>query len=103
MQSRLNRYFNTSVFSIPPTYTFGNTARSLPDTRSPARRNYDINLSKRFRVHEKMTLHLRGEAYNLTNTPYFYGPGVALGNAAFGVISRSSGDRQMQFSLKLLY
>jgi hypothetical protein len=102
-QSRLTRYFDTSVFSIPPAFTFGNTSRTLPDTRSPGRRNYDFNLSKRFRAGEKVSVYLRGEAYNLTNTPYFYGPGVGLGSAGFGVISRSSGDRQMQFSLKLLY
>ena len=65
--------------------------------------NYDFNLSKRFKTGERATLYLRGEVYNLTNTPYFYGPVVALGNAAFGVISRCAGDRQMQFSLKLLY
>lgn len=103
VQSRLSRFFDTSVFSIPPTFAFGNTARSLPDTRSPGRRNYDLNLSKRFRVTESITLHLRGEAYNLTNTPYFYGPAVGLGSANFGVISRSAGDRQMQFGLKLMY
>jgi hypothetical protein len=103
VQERLGRFFDTSVFSIPPSYTFGNTARSLPDTRSPGRRNYDFNLSKRFKATEKISVYLRGEAYNLTNTPYFYGPAVGLGSANFGVISRSSGDRQMQFSLKVLF
>jgi hypothetical protein len=103
VQSRLTRYFDTSVFSIPPAFSFGNTSRTLPDTRSPGRRNYDFNLSKRFKAGEKMSVYLRGEAYNLTNTPYFYGPAGGLGSAGFGVISRSLGDRQMQFSLKLTY
>jgi hypothetical protein len=103
VESRLNRYFNTSVFSVPPTYTFGNTARSLPDTRSPGRVNYDMNLNKRFPIREGMTLNLRAEAYNLTNSPYFRSPGVGLGTAAFGVISSSLGERQIQFALKFLF
>lgn len=102
-ESRLNRYFNTSVFSIPPTYTFGNTSRTLPDVRSPGRANYDLSLSKLFPVRETMSLDFRAEAYNLTNTPYFYGPGVALGGSNFGVISAAAGDRQIQFALKLLF
>ena len=102
-ESRLNRYFNTAVFSVPPAYTFGNTSRTLPDTRSPGRSNYDLNLSKRFILHEGISLNLRGEVYNLTNTPYFRGPGVALGASTFGVISSAAGERQMQFVLKLMF
>jgi hypothetical protein len=102
-ESRLSRYFNTSVFSVPPSYTFGNTARSLPDTRNPGRVNYDLNLSKQFMVREGISLNLRAEAYNLTNTPYFRGPGVALGTSSFGVISSSAGERQIQFGLKILF
>ena len=103
VESRLNKYFNTAVFAVPPSYTFGNTSRTLPDTRGPSRENYDLSLSKRFMVREGMSLNLRAEAYNLTNTPYFAGPGVALGSSNFGVISVASGDRQIQFALKLLY
>lgn len=103
VESRLNQYFNTSVFSIPPTYTFGNTSRTLPDVRSPGRANYDLSLSKLFQIREAITADFRAEAYNLTNTPYFYGPGVALGGSNFGVISSAAGDRQIQFALKLLF
>jgi hypothetical protein len=103
VESRLSRYFDTSVFSIPPTFTFGNTQRTLPDVRSPGRRNYNFSLGKAFRVRESMSLNFRAEAYNLTNTPYFYGPAAGLGSANFGVISAASGDRQMQFALKLLF
>ena len=31
IESRLNKYFNTSVFSQPAPFTFGNTGRALPD------------------------------------------------------------------------
>jgi len=103
VQLRLSKYFDTSVFSIPPTFTFGNTQRTLPDVRSPGRRNYNLSVGKAFRVGESKSVNFRAEAYNVTNTPYFYGPAVSLGSANFGVISTASGDRQMQLALKLLF
>jgi hypothetical protein len=101
VQDRLTRFFDPSVFTVPDTYTFGNTGRALPDTRAPGRRNYNLALSKRIRITERFSSILRGEAYNLTNTPYFNLPGSRLGNNDFGVISSSNGGRQMQVSAKV--
>jgi hypothetical protein len=39
---------------------------------------------------------------NLTNTPHFT-PGEGLGSPRFGVINSATGERQIQFSLKLLF
>jgi hypothetical protein len=39
----------------------------------------------------------------LTNTPYFFSPGTGLGTGTFGIISASSGERQIQFALKVLF
>ena len=103
VQSRLSKFFETSAFSIPAAFTFGNTARSLPDVRGPGRRNYDIAMGKNFVLREPLSLQFRAEAFNLTNTPYFLGPGIALGSGTFGVISGSLGERQVQFSAKLIW
>jgi hypothetical protein len=101
VQSRLNRFFDTSVFTIPDPFTYGNTGRALPDVRAPGRRNYNVALSKRFRVTERVTGLFRTEFYNLTNTPFFFLPGTVLGNADFGVISSALGQRQIQLSTKV--
>jgi hypothetical protein len=103
VESRLTRYFDISQFTVPAPFTFGNVARTLPDVRSPGRRNYDLSLQKRFPVKERLSVLFRAEAFNLTNTPYFSGPGVGLGSGTFGVISSASGDRQVQFTLKVLF
>lgn len=102
-QTRLNRYFDTSAFTVPDPFTFGNLARTLPDVRAPARVNYDMALSKSFALREPVSLLFRAEAFNLTNTPYFLSPGLGLGTGAFGVISGALGERQVQFSVKLLF
>jgi hypothetical protein len=103
VQSRVLKYFDTSAFTVPAPFTLGNLSRTLPDVRGPGRFNYDLNLSKRFAITESIGLQLRADAFNLTNTPYFGAPGLQLGSTTFGVISSSSGERQFQFALKLIF
>jgi hypothetical protein len=110
VQERLSRYFDISQFTVPAAFTFGNTARTLPDVRSPGRRSYDLAVSKNFLIREPISLQFRAETFNLTNTPYFGGvnriganPGANLGSGNFGVIEDATGERQVQFSLKLIW
>ena len=100
-QSRLLRYFDTSQFTVPATFTFGNVSRTLPDVRGPARVAYNAGLQKSFPVLERVQAVFRAEAFNLTNTPYFARPAQQLGGLGFGVISSASGERQVQLSLKV--
>jgi hypothetical protein len=102
-QTRLTKYFDTSAFTVPDPFTFGNAARTLPDVRAPARVNYDLALSKSFPVWETLSVLFRAEAFNLTNTPYFLSPGLGLGTGTFGVVSSALGERQVQFSLKIVF
>jgi hypothetical protein len=103
VQSRLTEFFDTSVFSVPAPFTFGNTSRGLPDVRGPGRRNYDLALNKATPVTERVNVVFRVEAFNLTNTPYFNPPGTTLAAGGFGVISTAIGERQIQFSLKIQF
>jgi hypothetical protein len=104
VQSRLDRYFDTSVFTQPAAYTFGNTSRTLPDVRSPGMRNFDLSLFKNFKLLEKLTVQFRAEAFNALNTPQFSSPNTSLNSVSFGVISTTANSpRQVQFGLKLLY
>lgn len=102
-QDRLRRYFNTAAFTLPAAFAFGNTSRTLPDTRGPGRRNYNLALTKRTAINERFALLFRAEAFNLTNTPFFLPPGINLGAANFGVIESATNERQMQFTLRLTF
>jgi hypothetical protein len=104
IQDRLDQFFDTSVFSQPEPYTFGNTGRYLPDVRRPRVSNWDFSLFKNIRVTEKMALQFRAEFFNFTNTPNFGTPNMALNNRNFGrITSQSNIPRQTQFGLKLLF
>ena len=104
--ARLNQWFDTTVFSQPPAFTFGNTARTLPDVRDHGTNNLDTGFVKnnRFWHDGRLNLQLRGEFFNVFNRVRFGDPGLALGSAQFGVItSQVNSPRRIQFALKLLY
>jgi len=102
--SRLRRYFATDVFSQPPPHTFGNVSRTLPDVRGPGFRNLDMSLLKDMQFREGVHLQLRGEAFNLGNTPEFDNPNTNLQNPNFGTITAQRNQpRQIQVSLRLSF
>ena len=100
---RLERYFNTSVFSQPAPFTFGNVSRNLPDVRTPGLINFDFSATKLTAITEFVNLQFRAEFFNALNRPNFGSPGTALGNANFGVISSAGDPRIIQFGLKLIF
>jgi hypothetical protein len=83
----IDRWFDTSVFSAAPAFTFGNVGRLLPDVRGDALNNLDLNISKNFYIKERFRFQLRGEAFNLTNTPSFGLPVGGVTNANFGRVN----------------
>lgn len=83
----IDRWFDTSVFSAAPAFTFGNVGRLLPDVRGDALTNLDLNISKNFYIKERFRFQLRGEAFNLTNTPSFGLPVGGVTNANFGRVN----------------
>lgn len=102
IQDRLGKFFDTSQFTQPAPFTFGNVARTLPDVRGPRTTGLDLSLFKNFSLTEALRLQLRGEAFNLTNSPVFGLPGTVLGTANFGVItSQANSPRQIQLALRL--
>ena len=101
---RLNEFFNTSVFSQPAPFTFGDVGRTLPNVRAEGNQNIDFSLFKNFQVKERLTMQFRAEAFNLLNQVVFGIPNMVLSSGQFGVIStQSNTPRQMQFALKLLF
>ncbi len=59
VQQRLNKYFDTSVFSQPAAWTFGNVGRTLPDVRADGVRNFDLSMFKNFKIVEGKSLQFR--------------------------------------------
>ena len=81
----IDRWFDTSQFRVAPNYTFGNIGRVLPDVRGPGTFNWDLSFIKNTRVHERVNLQFRAEAFNILNKPQFNNPGESGALAANGV------------------
>ena len=47
----------------------------------------DLSLFKIFPIHESTTFEIRGEFFNILNTPNFGSPGTGLGSSSWGVVT----------------
>jgi hypothetical protein len=82
-----NNYFNTSCYTAPPIFTYGNEARTDNQLRTPGIANYDFALYKDTPIHENLTFQFRVEAFNLFNRVQFGSPNSIVGNPQFGNIT----------------
>ena len=96
-----NQWFNTSVFSLPPLYTFGNAPRNA--VIGPGATEFDLSMQKDIPLTESIKLQFRGEAYNVFNHPNFNIPNRTAFTANFGKISSAQDSRQLQLALKLIF
>lgn len=102
-------WFNTQAFVNPPTYTFGNVARSLPDVSNPGFENCDFSMSKSTVIKEKVKIQIRVEAFNLLNHVNLGYPNAGFSAGAngynnsstFGTIVSARNPRLGQLGLKL--
>lgn len=83
--------------------TTGNLRRAV--VNGPWYSSADVSLLKNFRITERVSFQLRGEAYNFTNTPYF-APGqfIDINSTSFGRITGVAvGARVIQFAGRLTF
>jgi hypothetical protein len=102
----LNGYLDPAAFSRPEPYTLGTAPRTISSLRAPGSRNLDASLFKNlyFTESRRLYLQLRGEAFNITNTPIFAAPDMNFGSSSFGVISgQANSPRQLQVAMKLYF
>ncbi len=94
-------YFSTSAFAAVTTPTFGNSGRDI--LRGPGLFSLNTGLFRSFSFREKYSLQFRAEALGLTNSPIFANPSSTVGSSSLGIISSSTGDRQIRLALKLRF
>jgi hypothetical protein len=95
------QWLNTSVFSLPALYTFGNAPRNA--VIGPGLREFDLSLQKDISLTDAAKLQFRTEAYNLFNHPNFNIPNRTALTANFGRISSAQDSRQLQLAVKLSF
>ena len=107
----IHEWFNPAAYTISFTaascatgpYCYGNVGRNT--VISPWLGDLDMNVMKRFTIHERMYLQLRFEAFNVTNHPNFGLPNANISQTStFGTITGTNTNmRQLQLGLKLVW
>lgn len=100
----IDRWFDTSVFSQPPQFVFGNAPRTMPGLRNDGVRNLDFSVIKNTKIGERINTQFRTEFFNAFNTPRFGMPNTTFGNNNFGVVSNTiNSARVIQLALKVMF
>jgi Carboxypeptidase regulatory-like domain/TonB dependent receptor len=81
-----------STASIPAfqqhlSFTLNNIGPYMNDVRQRVHPLMDLSLFKRFQLHESLNFEIRGEFFNVLNTPNFGGPGTTPGSASYGIVT----------------
>ncbi|HXD75218.1 MAG TPA: TonB-dependent receptor, partial [Vicinamibacterales bacterium] len=96
-----SHWFNTAAFAVAPQFTIGTASRN--PVRGPAYRDVDIALMRRIPAGGGRSVELRGEIFNLFNTPNFGQPNATAGAANFGTVTSAFDPRVAQLALKFLF
>jgi hypothetical protein len=103
IESRLDNYFDQSVFRQAGNFEFGSVSRTMPDLRGPRDNNLDASLFKRFHITERFMTEFRAESFNAFNHPIWNSPGVNIqAPATFGRVLQKGNERRiMQLALRI--
>jgi hypothetical protein len=100
-------WINPAAFKTPAKGTWGNAGRSL--LTGPGLVQFDVGVTRRFRIVETRNVEFRWEAFNVfnrtqlgnPNTNLSAGPNFGRITAPFNRLFGTGTNRQMQFSLRL--
>ncbi|MBV9396781.1 MAG: TonB-dependent receptor [Bryobacterales bacterium] len=100
--------FNPALFTSPGADSLGPNLRNA--FRGPNFQTYNLSLFKSFRIAERARMELRGEGFNILNSPVYGNPYANLGNPNFGFPSLQSSNlvngfapRTFQVAARILF
>jgi hypothetical protein len=96
-------YIDVKAFVSPAAYTYGDTPpTAAKNLRQPPLFNQDLSLRRQFRVTERVTFSLQGDAFNLFNNVRFGGISTSITSSSFGkVTSQANSPRTMQLVARI--
>ncbi len=80
---------STPAFQQHYAFTLSDTGPVMTGVRQRVHPDTDVSLFKVFKIHERATFEIRGEFFNVLNTPNFGSPGGSPGSSSYGVVTRN--------------
>jgi len=97
----MDKWFDTTAYTSPAAYSFGNGWRTEPNLRNPGTFAFDTVMSRWQPIHERMRLQFRAEWYNVLNHPNLGAPSAGITSSTFGQITAKNGNRNIVMALRL--
>jgi hypothetical protein len=93
---------NVPAFKANPNFTLNNIGPYM-NVRELVHPLMDVSLFKTFSIHESTTFEIRGEAFNVLNTPNFGGPGTTPGSSSYGYVTltQANDPRLLQLTARI--
>ena len=95
------QWFNTSCFTLPAAFTFGNAPRN--PVLSPGYAQIDLAVQKGVELRQGLRVELRLDVFNLLDRTNFDVPNRIAFTPNFGRIFSAKPARQMQVGAKMLF
>jgi hypothetical protein len=97
-------WFNTSCFTAPGNYSFGNEPRVDSTMKSQGLDNFDFSINKGFDITEQVKLKFAAEVFDIFNHAQFGLPGETQNTGSFGQVNHQTNlPRTIQLSLRLRF
>jgi hypothetical protein len=82
---------NLPAFQATPSFTL-NSIGPYMNLRQLVHPLMDASLFKQFQIRESVSFEIRGEFFNVLNTPNFGGPGTGPGSATYGLVTQTQAN-----------
>ncbi len=100
-QQSIAHWFDLAAFAAPALYNFGNSGTGI--LTGPGYFDLDLGIVRIFPITERVSLNLRGEAFNAFNRANFNNPNSSIGTAQAGIISSTLPARIVQVAAKVVF
>ena len=94
-------WITPKAFAPAASGAYGNLG--YDNIRGPGLFSLNVALTRTFRLRERKSFQIRGEAFNLPNHANFNAPVATLNSGAFGQIQSSADPRIMQLAMKFIF
>jgi hypothetical protein len=94
-------WLNQAAYAEPALGTYGNSG--LASVLGPGELIFNAGLTRTFKIRERHSVEIRGEAQNALNHTNFLNPTAALNSNTFGQITTTGPARIMQFAVKYMF